>query len=250
MTNRQAAPVRPHEDHDICNECTSDHRWLMGPKSNAVIGPLMNNEEGHDQEQIRIEDEPAGDADIEQLKSVPDPGQPTDQEVEDHRTGGHQPYRSWCKFCVMGRGGVFHHQNTRSKSAIPRIGVDYFFITRGGVRRRDELEYQEGPAGEEALENDRKSGDVVKCIVIRDWESKAIFAHCIPCKGADEDQYVAKLVEGDLVWLGYTRIVLKGDNEPALQALIRQVLGLIIAKPDEIAQATKESSPEYDSQAN
>jgi hypothetical protein len=214
----------------------------VGPKTAVAIEPLLSNEDETGPEEVHIETEPAGDADVEQLKSVPDPGQPTEKEVEEHRTEGHQPFRSWCKFCVMGRGGTFHHKNLRSKSAIPRIGVDYFFITRGGVRKRDELEYPDGPEGNAAIENDRKSGDIVKCIVIRDWESKVTFAHCIPCKGADEDQYVAKLVEDDLVWLGYTRIVLKGDNEPALQALIRQVLGLIIAKPEEIEQATKESS--------
>ena len=25
-------------------------------------------------------------------------------ELENHRTGGHYPFRNWCKWCIMGRG--------------------------------------------------------------------------------------------------------------------------------------------------
>ena len=33
---------------------------------------------------------------------IPDPGQPTRQQIEDHRVD-HLPYRSWCPECVAGR---------------------------------------------------------------------------------------------------------------------------------------------------
>ena len=206
-------------------------------------------ERGDEPEQVHIEDDPTGDADVEQLKGAPDPGQPTWTEIEEHRLT-HQPYRSWCKWCVMGRGACFLHRNMRTKSAIPRIGVDYFYITRGGVHRRDELEQARDPAGDSAVEDERRNGTIVKCIVIRDWESKNVYAHCIPCKGADEDEYVAQLVADDVAWLGYTRLIIKSDNEPALLALVRQVLGKVMASPETIEQASRESSPEYDSQAN
>ena len=80
-------------------------------------------------EMTEIKDEPVGDADVEQLKMVPDPGQPTEAEVEEHRTNGHIPYRSWCKWCAMGRGIGFPHNDSKTKASIPRIGIDYFYIT-------------------------------------------------------------------------------------------------------------------------
>ena len=47
------------------------------------------------------------------------------------------------------------------------IGFDYFFITRGGVKRRSELEQTLDEDGDAALETPRKAGEVVKCLLIR-----------------------------------------------------------------------------------
>ena len=38
-----------------------------------------------------------------QVRNVRDPGHPTAKEHQEHMTT-HRPYRSWCKFCTMGRG--------------------------------------------------------------------------------------------------------------------------------------------------
>ena len=63
------------------------------------------------------------------------------------------------------------------------IGIDYFFITAGGVRTSAELmeETEHGPDGQtpawdEYVEQARGRGDVVKCLVIRDFHSQGIFA--------------------------------------------------------------------------
>ena len=88
--------------------------------------------------------------------------------------------------------------------------------------KRNELEYELDAAGEEQLSAARSQGTIVKCIVIRCLQSKNVFAHCVPCKGADEEGYVADLVVKNLIWLGYTELIVKGDNEPALQALVQR----------------------------
>ena len=36
-------------------------------------------------------------------KTLRDPGEPTKQEWDEHRVD-HIPYRSWCPYCVQGRG--------------------------------------------------------------------------------------------------------------------------------------------------
>ena len=79
------------------------------------------------------------------------------------------------------------------------------------MKRNDELkgEYKDDAKIEEA----REGGEIVKCIVVRDFESKSIFGHCIPCKGADEEGYTAGLVVADVMWLGYSQMVMKADNE-------------------------------------
>ena len=58
------------------------------------------------------------------------------------------------------------------------------------------------------------------------------------------------LVVNVIGWLGYSRIILKADNEPAIQALVRQSLEVIKVEVKEVEQVTNENPPAYDSQAN
>jgi len=96
--------------------------------------------------------------------------------------------------------------------------LDYFFITPGGVKKKSEL-IAEGET-EESIESGRERGEMLKCLVIRCLKDKFINAHVVPCKGADEEQYVVNLVTVDIEWLGYVKVIVKADNEPALQALV------------------------------
>ena len=106
----------------------------------------LNDFENDDVEvgaEITVEDDPDGDE--EAMNVMKSPKDPSQQELEDHRTS-HIPYRSWCRWCVLGRGRGLKH-TTGQNSDIPIIGVDYFFITSGEMKKRTELEYTD-----EALE--------------------------------------------------------------------------------------------------
>ena len=48
--------------------------------------------------------------------------------------------------------------------------------------------------GEAKLEEARTEQKIMKCIAIRCHESNAVFAHNVPVKGRDEDNYVAGLI--------------------------------------------------------
>ena len=51
--------------------------------------------------EITIDEQEEGDPeDVESLKVARDPKLPPKTEVEAHRTGGHTPFRSWCKFSI------------------------------------------------------------------------------------------------------------------------------------------------------
>ena len=56
---------------------------------------------------------------------------------------------------------------------------------------------------------------MVKC-----FSSENVFGHVVPVKGADEEDYAAKLVIAAVLWLEHVDVIMKGDNEPALQALL------------------------------
>ena len=86
----------------------------------------------------------------ERVKHATDPGAPTAAQVEDHRKT-HIPFRSWCKWCVLGRGRGIQHRSSAGASAVPIIGVDYFFLTKGGVFTRRELDFAVSAEGDVQL---------------------------------------------------------------------------------------------------
>ena len=170
----------------------------------------------------------------------PDPGQPTQSEIDDHNVD-HWPYRCWCEACVKGRGvGEAHRGEGRRAggSAVPVIALDYLFVTSEHVWRREELT------------DDENEKVVLKILVVKDTEGKAISAHVIQKKGVEADGYsVARLVE-DLQWLGYRRIILKSDNEPAIVQLLREALKGIKTDVKTVDQVGEEHPPAYDSRSN
>ena len=70
----------------------------------------------------------------------------------------------------------------------------------------------------------------------------------MPVKGADEGGFAVKAIVDYVVWLGYTKLVLKTDSEPAILNLLEESLrGSRIAGVDQVMY---ENSPEYDPQSN
>ena len=171
-------------------------------------------------EEIAIEEESTEEAIRPRVS--PDRGQPTLQRLEQHRVT-HTPFRSWCKWCVIGRARGTQHRAAGERT-IPIVGLDYFYMTAAGVKKRTELDHALTPAGDAELGESRKRGETTKCIVVRCSATKAIFAHVVPCKGMDEDSYVTDLVTADIEWLGHTRLILKADNEGSLQAVVRATI--------------------------
>ena len=115
-------------------------------------------------------------------------------------------------------------------------------------------EYPLSDEGDAALQTDRSERKVMKCLIARCHESKAVFAHAIPVKGDDEDHYVADLIASDVSFMGHTKLVIKTDNEPALRALASASLEKIrcqIGQEDStVERISTEQSAEYESASN
>ena len=152
----------------------------------------------------------------------------------------HIPYRSWCPFCVKVRCKSGVHQKLEKsdeelEKEVPVISFDYCFISdQGDVADTEGFE----AAGEGAA----------KVLVGRDSRSKAVFAHVVPAKGADEKGFAVSALTADVKWLGYSRLTLKSDNEPAIVRLLSESLREL--RVQGVEQALEEHSPEYDPQAN
>ncbi len=195
--------------------------------------PLSPFEDGRDRgEEVVIGEETS--ADVQDNKVAPDPFMPSATEVENHRVT-HMPYRSWCRECVEGRAlGERRQPRTTHESKIPVIGMDYFFMIAKGLLTRSELsDYPQTADGDSALMTARTKGELVKCLILRDSHTKCVFAHVVPVKGIDEDAHVVQLVVADVRWLGHTRLIVKADNEKAIQRLAREALRGIVASAEQ-----------------
>ena len=133
---------------------------MVDVDSDFVLPPI---EDGLEEGEINVEDEPEEDA--PELKHATNVASPNREQVEKHRVG-HCPHRSRCKQCIMGRGVGNPHSKSTQESIVPIVGMDYFYITKEGVRRRDELakelaetlEKASAPAAE-ALRQGNELGD-------------------------------------------------------------------------------------------
>ena len=62
------------------------------------------------------------------VKTLTSPELPTQAEIDEHNVS-HQPYRAWCRYCVMGRGKADPHRKIEEKEIrVPTIACDYCFM--------------------------------------------------------------------------------------------------------------------------
>ena len=156
---------------------------------------------------------------------------PSRKEIEDHERT-HLPFRDWCKHCVMGRArNELHKKDSSQVGSVPRVSMDYMYMHEENVdKKMPEIVKGEGLP-------------IIVTKVRADGESKGIVARVVPEKGYNE--YAVKRTAQDLESMfGYKKMILKGDQEPALQVLMDSV-GKLVGD-----QVIKENSPVGESQSN
>ena len=214
---------------------------------------MYPNEAEEDQgEVVECDGEDPESEEVQASKIAPSPSLPSAAEVEDHRIS-HLPFRSWCKECILGKAlGEQRCSRGHSPSKIAVIGIDYFYMTEKGLLTRSELaeKFPMTSDGDAALCEARNRGEAVKCLIVRCSATKLIFAHVVPVKGLGEDAYVCELVASDVQWMGHTRLIVKADNEPALQTVVVETIKRLRIKVEDLDSISKEQPERYESQSN
>ena len=210
-----------------------------------LVAPAEEEQATPPPEELSESKEDEQEEEVEPLRKAASPTMPSAAEVEEHRIN-HIPYRSWCTKCNMGRGlGEQRGSHAGRAHEVPIIGIDFWYITTGGLKRRDELQ-----GSDEDVKSAREDGKVIKCLIVRCYATKSVFAHVIPFKGSLEDPYVVDLVCSDVAWLGHVKLILKGDNEKALVAFIDKSLKVLRCQVGDLESVSAEHSQPYDSQSN
>ncbi|MDA8582760.1 hypothetical protein N9L68_00975 [bacterium] len=156
------------------------------------------------------------------------PKLPSKKEIEEHEAT-HLPFRSWCRFCVRGRGrNTPHrgHEGVEEDDFVPRIALDYHFISQ---------------ADEAASSN--------PVLTMVDSSVGAVFARAAGQKGVGRDgevEWLIASVVSELDAWGYRgqEVIIRCDQETSIESFRSAVAEVRVGK------TLPESTPKGESQAN
>ena len=132
-------------------------------------------------------------------RKLQDPKLPSKKEVEDHNLAGHMPYRSWCTFCVMGKGKAAPHYKQDRDDGLPELHIDYCFM---------------------ATENK----PLATSLVAKETTSKMVMATVVPMKGASIEFPVKRCLGFPKeIGLENADVVLKSDQENSIMDVLNNV---------------------------
>ena len=124
------------------------------------------------------------------------PREPSEKEKQEHEASGHAVFRSWCVHCVFGKGRDHPHVEA-APGELPEVGVDYGYMGR-------------------------EHGKAMPHIVAKCRRSQMLASTAIEKKGRQDD-YAASFVVAFILSLGWKRLVMRSDNEPAMLSLLSRV---------------------------
>ena len=130
------------------------------------------------------------------------PSDPTPEERERHNKT-HVPHRPWCAICIKARGREDkHYSQTKQEMemGLPRVDLDYAQVE----------DVVPSTLPEQPEEPHKK-----RLLIGRDRWTKSVQAHLVRCKGLDDPTIVKRVTEA-VDELGYRKLIIKTDGEPAL----------------------------------
>ena len=170
------------------------------------------------------------DVEIKPPKFMRRPGQPSKAEKEAH-DALHVNFRSWCRYCVMGKGMHRHHRTKKMRQKNKKSGDKKADEDNGKVDSSDAEVDEEGKSLIPLISMDycflgthRTPANKVPILVIRDEMSKSIMAYHAGRKGIVD--WVIDSVIVDLAEWGYggSRIAIKTDQEESIIALRNEII--------------------------
>ena len=181
------------------------------------------------------------------------PSDPTPEEREKHNKT-HVPHRPWCAVCMSARGREDKHYTQTSiemELGLPMVVLDYAQIEDADEDVMAEADNMaEDPTKVQTHEADApKDGNTLskprkrRLMIGRDRWTKQVMAHLVKCKGLG-DETIVKRVTQAVDELGYTKVVIKTDGEPAIVAVQEKIAA------NRVHGTLVENPPAYDPQAN
>ena len=107
---------------------------------------------------------------------------------------------------MMGRIKDVYHAKLGEVDDVPRMGMDYMFVSERGVTSK----------AEENMEN---IGDSITMLVLKDFWHKSIWIYPVEGKGVTKSEWLSHMIKEDLSTCGMDScmLVVKSDQEPAIK---------------------------------
>ena len=126
--------VRPKQNSDMSAGAEDESCFPVDERDGEDASRVRRD--GQDEDHHGAEDS----GEVKASRKVVQPRAPTAQERRDHDLT-HCPYRCWCEHCVRGQGSEYGHSTVVGPNAdneVPRVILDYCFLTERAARRSDE----------------------------------------------------------------------------------------------------------------
>ena len=89
----------------------------------------------------------------------------------------HIPFRSWCPFCVKGRGESDPHKRGEAQySEVAAISIDYMYLGETSEQRKARKSREDKGVGDES------ESLTMTIMVVKDRNTTCVFAHIVPSK--------------------------------------------------------------------
>ena len=195
------------EDEDA--QAVRDWAMQHDEEAEAALEYAQREEEARQAEE-RAKEDPSLLADLEAAEGEPPaapeaqelglPATPSEEEMRRHRVA-HLPFAPWCEECVSGKAKEDHHRQSNTQTVGHKVQMDCFFLSK-----------------DEAVE-DESTPITVLCMT--DLASGWPLTIQLPPKSTETSQSKYVLQNIDLYFrrLGYDKVILQHDGEPAIRAL-------------------------------
>jgi hypothetical protein len=192
------------EDVNRTSEAGVSPQILGFHDENKEEGAEEDNKEEEEEDMEKLEGEKGIEEDEEsETEEALDPMvmcvpcRPTQEEVDKHNVT-HFPFTNWCPGCVRGKARSAPHRTMKKEeSEIPVIQIDYGYLKEGYIKET------------------RGEGTGKPILIIKDSRSKWVAAHVVPRNGAEAHAIHVLQREIEKI-MGYKKIILRSDQEPAI----------------------------------
>ena len=195
-------------DSGVNIDNSAEDEVVQGAKGEGEIEDLNKEaKENVQPDEFKVKEIQANeDHETEVMRTVRSPAEPSQAERDEHDLT-HCTYRSWCDACVRGQAKDDAHSTVPaeySESSIPRVTMDYAFLTESGRTKAEE-------------DAELTAKMYMTILVLVESMCRSVWTYAVESKGASEMWLESQILEDfDTIGLTNEKLIIKADQEASI----------------------------------